>query len=106
LAKRLRQNIQNFAIGKIPDSSVRQDFCKKFDQQDMLIALDNIAKAHNVTQTGLQKTSGSQSRYKNAFCIVLEDGKKAIVKVMLPKSLLKSSLFKTGVDIKEEEEDE
>jgi hypothetical protein len=37
---------------------------------------------------------------------VLEDGKKAIVKVMLPKSLLKSSLFKTGVDIKEEEEDE
>lgn len=102
LAKKIRQNIQNYAIGKIPDSSIRQEFCKKFDQQDMLIALDNIAKAHSATQSGKNKISGAQNKYKNAFCIVLEDGKKAIVKVRLPKSLLKSALFKTGVDVKEE----
>ena len=102
LNKKLRQNIQNFAIGKIPDSGVRDEFCKKYDQQEIKLALDNIAKAHSVTQTGSQKVSGSQSRYKNAFCVVLEDGKKAIVKVKLPKALMESSLFKTGVEIKEE----
>lgn len=104
LNKKLRQNIQNYAIGKIPDESVRREFVDKFDLQDVKPALDNIAKAHTVTQSGSQKVSGAQSRYKNAFCIVLEEGKKAIVKVMLPKSLLKSSLFRTGVDVKEEDE--
>lgn len=101
--KTLRQNIQNYAIGKIPDESVRNEFVDKFNLQDVKPALDNIAKAHTVTQSGSQKVSGAQSRYKNAFCVVLEDGKKAIVKVMLPKALLKSSLFRTGVDVKEEE---
>lgn len=102
LCKRLRQNIQNFAIGKIPDSSTRDEFCKKFDQQEIALALDNIAKAHSAQQTGSQKISGSQSRYKNAFCVVMEDGKKAIVKVKLPPALIKSALFRTGVDIKED----
>lgn len=102
LCKRLRQNIQNFAIGKIPDSSTRDEFCKKFDQQEIALALDNIAKAHSAQQTGSQKISGSQSRYKNAFCVVMEDGKKAIVKVKLPPALIKSALFKTGVDVKED----
>lgn len=101
LCKKLRQNIQNFAIGKIPDSSTREEFCKKFDQQEIALALDNIAKAHSAQQTGSQKISGSQSRYKNAFCVVMEDGKKAIVKVKLPPALLKSALFRTGVDVKE-----
>lgn len=101
LCKRLRQNIQNFAIGKIPDSSTREEFCKKFDQQEIALALDNIAKAHSAQQTGSQKISGSQSRYKNAFCVVMEDGKKAIVKVKLPPALIKSALFRTGVDVKE-----
>lgn len=102
LNKKLRQNIQNYAIGRIPDKSVRADFCKKFDLQDCQLALDKIAKAHSAQQTGTQKITGAQNRYKNAFCIVLEDGKKAIVKVLLPKTLLKSSLFKTGVDVKEQ----
>ena len=102
LCKKLRQNIQNFAIGKIPDSATRAEFCRKFDQQEVALALDNIAKAHSAQQTGSQKISGSQSRYKHAFCVVLEDGKKAIVKVKLPTALKNSALFKTGVDVKEE----
>ena len=102
LCKKLRQNIQNFAIGKIPDSATRAEFCKKFDQQEVALALDNIAKAHSAQQSGSQKISGYQSRYKNAFCVVLEDGKKAIVKVKLPPALVNSSLFRTGVDVKED----
>ena len=83
-------------------SNSRAEFCKKFDQQEIALALDNIAKAHSAQQTGSQKISGSQSRYKNAFCVVLEDGKKAVVKVKLPPALVNSSLFKTGVEVKEE----
>lgn len=99
LAKGLRQNIQNFAIGKIPDKDVREDFCRKFDVPDIKIALDNIAKANSSEKSGGQKISGSKSKYKNSFCVVLEDGKKSIVKAMLPKALLNSTLFKTGVTV-------
>lgn len=101
LANKLRVNIQNYAIGKIPDARIRKQFCDKLDMQDMRLALDTIAKAYSTIQSGTQKVSGAQSKYKYAFCIALEDGKKAIVKAMIPKELMKSSLFKTGVDVKE-----
>jgi hypothetical protein len=104
LTQKLRQNIQNYAIGKIKDSKTREDFCRKFDQKDVLPALDSIAKANMQRQSGSQKLSGSTNRYKNAFCVVLEDGKKAIVKAKLPKALLESNLFKTGVKVIETEE--
>ena len=38
-----------------------------------------------------------------AFASV-EDGKKAIVKVKLPPALANSGLFKTGVEVREEDE--
>lgn len=102
LAKKLRQNIQNYSIGKIKDRAVREDFCQKFDQKEIMPALDSIAKAHMARQTGAQKLAGSQTKYKNAFCIILEDGKKAVVKAKLPKALINSNLFKTGVRVQEE----
>jgi hypothetical protein len=104
LTQKLRQNIQNYAIGKIKDSKTRSDFCQKFDQKDVMPALDSIAKANMQRQSGSQKLAGSTNKYKNAFCIVLEDGKKAIVKAKLPKALLDSDLFKTGVRIDEKAE--
>lgn len=100
LNKKLRLNIQNYVIGKIPDQKVREQFVDKFDVQDVQIALDTIAKAHSDTSSS-SKVSGAQSRYKYSFCIVLESGKKAIVKSMLPKALLKSKLFSTGVQIQQ-----
>lgn len=104
LGKKLRQNIQNFAIGKIKDSSTRKEFCEKFDLQEIALALDKIAKAHSAQQTGIQKATesiGTQSKYKNAFCVALEDGNKAVVKVKLPEALTQSNLFRTGVNVKE-----
>ena len=102
LGKKLRSNIQNYAIGKIKDSTVRRDFCRTFDQQEMLYALDTIAKANSEEVSGADKIYGSQSRYKHAFCIMMDDGKRAIGKVKLPAALVKSNLFKTGVDRTEE----
>ena len=101
LSAKLGNNIQNYAIGRIVKSNTREKFCEQFDLQECLDALDRIAKASANTKQIGGKTSGSQNRYKYAFCVVLDDGNKAIVKSMLPTSILKSSLFKTGVQIKE-----
>lgn len=92
----LRQNIQNYAIGKIRDKATRKLFCKTFELQECEISLDRIAKASS-------KVNKSANRYDKAFCIVMDNGKKAIAKAMLPDSLLKSQLFRTGVRVDKKE---
>ena len=93
----LRQNIQNYAIGRIKDKSTRKLFCKTFELMECEQALDRIAKAS-------VKTTKSADRYNKAFCIVMDNGKKAISKVMLPESLLESQLFRTGVRVDKNKE--
>ncbi|MCX7871568.1 MAG: hypothetical protein N2485_08425, partial [bacterium] len=56
------------------------------------------ANTDEVGMDGVKTTGNVGSKYRYAFCIVLDNGKKAIGKVMMPSSLRKSSLFKTGVD--------
>lgn len=104
LSKKLRQNIQNMAIGRIKDRGVREDFCRMFDLQDCQLALDRIAKAHAADDGKNAGNSGTGNRYRHSFCVVMDSGKKAIAKVMLPQSIAKSSLFRTGVDINTETE--
>lgn len=103
ISKRIRQNIQNMAIGRIKDRGVRAEFCKMFDLQDCEIALDKIAKAHASDDVGKGQNSGSGNRYRHSFCVILDNGKKAIAKVVLPQALVKSSLFRTGVDVKQQD---
>ena len=106
LSKKLRQNIQNMAIGRIKDRGVREDFCRMFDLQDCQLALDKIAKAHVADDGKIDQNSGAGNRYRHSFCIVLDTGKKAIAKVMLPASIAKSSLFRTGVDTSQAQDKE
>lgn len=103
LTSSIRQNIQNYAIGRIRDKDTRKEFCKLFELAECLPALDRIAKASMVRQAGIHSSSSSKDRYNKAFCLVLNDGKKAIGKVMLPSALAKSKLLSTGVDVKEDE---
>lgn len=100
LSNRLGDNIQNYAIGKINKKETRAKFCESFDLHDCRNALDKIAKASSVIKTMANKISGAQNKYRHAFCVVLDDGNKSIVKSMLPKAILKSDLFRTGVQIK------
>lgn len=102
LSSILLDNIQNFAIGSIPDEKVRRKLCESRGLQSCKIALDRIAKA-TVTESGKakRKFASGQNRYKYAFCIAMDSGKKVIVKAMLPEALVKTSLFRTGVDVKE-----
>ena len=93
----IRQNIQNIAIGKVVDKVSRKKFCEVFDIPEIEGVLDRIAKAH---MTDYIKSSNNVSnRYKHAFCLILDNGNRAIVKAMLPKVLLESRLFRTGVEI-------
>lgn len=103
VSKKLRLNIQNYAIGNIVDRKVREQFCSMFDLNDCKYALDKIAKAHKSDETSQMYDRGNSSsnRYKHAFCVILDNGKKAIVKARLPDVLARSKLFKTGVIIKE-----
>lgn len=97
LAVKLRDNIQNYAIGSIKDKDTRAKFCEKFSQQDCLADLNKIAKANLKTKTGVEKASSTNSKYKHSFCLILEDGKRAISKVVLPSSIADSKLFKSSV---------
>ncbi|GHU92755.1 hypothetical protein FACS1894208_00550 [Clostridia bacterium] len=89
LNARLRQNIQNFAIGKVRDKDVRKEFCRLFDLRECEGILNQIAKA-----TG----DNLGFNYVKSFCVILDNGKKAVTKVMLPPAIAKSKLFRTGVD--------
>ncbi len=101
ISRALRQNIQSMAIGKIKDKGVRELFCKTFGVPELEPSLALIAKANtdDGAGKGTKNTSSAGNRYKHAFCLVLDNGKKAITKVMLPAALRNSSLFKTGVDV-------
>lgn len=101
ISKKLRQNIQNFAIGKIPDRGVRKQFCRMFDLQDCEFALDKIAKANVSDDAGRDSSRSSGNRYRHSFCVIMDNGKKAVVKAMIPPSLARSNLFKTGVIVKD-----
>ena len=107
---RIRENIQNYAVGRIKSKKVREDFCKKFSQLEMLPDLDRIAAANKKTKTGSEKKAmGSKNKYQHAFAIILDSGKRAISRVYVPQSIIDSRLFDSAVDtskgnIKEEKE--
>lgn len=100
IATRLRQNINNKVIGRIRDADIRKRFAEKFGHQELLPALNKIAKAYSDDVIGGKKSSNiSSNNYKWAFALILDNGKQAIIKVSLPTTLRNSKIFKTGVDV-------
>ena len=89
--KQIRQSISSYAIGKIKDTDTVVDFCNKFKCKEVQNELMKLAV-----------TSGDKQmkKYKNAFCLMLDNGKKAIVKADLPAQLAEHPLFSTGVKVK------
>ena len=83
--KTIRGNITSYAIGKLKDKTIIDSFVTKCRLEDLRIPLEEIADA----------TKLSGSRYYKAFCVVMNDSEKAVVKVMLPEELGDSSLYST-----------
>ena len=82
----LVNNIQSYAIGKITDLKTRKLFCDIYSRQELLPTLNQIGNVKG-------KGSGMQSKWKHSFCLAMDDGKTAVVKVMLPPKLAKSNIF-------------
>lgn len=102
----IRQNIQNYAIGAIEDDDVITDFCNKFGLAELHGELLRISKSTNTKNSRRSQNGGNSaggSKYSHAFCISMRNGKRAVVKAMLPSSLTKSRLFATGVDVDDDE---
>ena len=103
VASGIRVNVQNMAIGRIKDKPTRKKFCETYDLSDSETVIHKIAKAYSdedgVANNNHSNTSGG-NKYRYGFCLVLDTGKKAVVRVKLPPSLTKSNIFKTGVLIK------
>lgn len=107
LNKRLSQNIQSYAIGAIKDKDIRHKFCEKYGLREIEPSLQLIARANSTEDDELQnkrKLAGSGNRYRFSFCIALDNGKKAIVKPMLPAELRNSKIFRAGVDVQQIEQ--
>lgn len=86
----IRQSISTYCIGKITSIDVVNNFCDKFKMPEVKTTLYKLADAAD---------KGPNSVYSHAFCTIFDDGKKAVVKSVLPPELAKSALFSTGVKI-------
>lgn len=101
--KRIRQNLTSYAIGCIDDVGVRQRFCELMELPDLLEPLKLIAESNKKKKNSAfaRKSDAdmvkrdASTKYSKAFCVVLDKSDRAIVKVMLPKSLADSDIFKT-----------
>lgn len=102
-SKRIRQNLTSYAIGCIDDVSVRERFCELMEMPDLLEPLRLIAESNKKRKNSAlgNKTSGdmvkrdANTKFSKAFCVVLDKSDRAIVKVMLPKALADTDIFKT-----------
>ena len=95
----LRSNVQNYFIGKISDSDVRKDFCTKFNQKEMLKSLNIIANSDKKKKKSKKASSSTLSKYKHAFCILMDNGDNTIIKAPIPKIILDTDLYTSGVKV-------
>lgn len=87
-------NITSFLAGAIGDEKVRDDFCDRLSIPKMKSEMDKLV----ANRRG--EGEGSDNPYKHAFLCGLDRDKYGIVKMLVPADIARSTLFKTGVDIK------
>lgn len=81
----IRGNITSYAIGKLKDKTIIDNFVTKCRLEDLRMPLESISDATKI----------SGSKFYKAFCVVMNDSEKAIVKVMLPEELRETPLYST-----------
>ena len=89
----LMGNITSFLVGAISDSKVRADLMTRLSIPHMLPDLDRISK-----EAKLEDDDRPPSKYTFAFLCGLDRSKYSTVKMDIPKDLLTTKLFKTGID--------
>lgn len=90
-------NVTSFLIGAIGDSKVRDDLCERLSIPNMLPELNAISTVRSSKDDEKGTGGGDTSIYRYSFLCGLDKSKYAITKMILPKHLAESDLFRTGV---------
>lgn len=92
-------NKTSFMIGAIADKKVRDELAERLSIPQMKPELDEIAKASRTSEELEGVTnSGSMSMYRFSMLLGLDSSKYGIAKMLVPRDIAKSTLFRTGVD--------
>ena len=97
-------NITSFLAGAIGDEQVREEFCNRLSIPKMKPEMDLLSSAKKDDEGA--GSNYSESLYKHAFLCGLDRSKYGIVKMLIPRDIAGSLIFKTGVEIKKQEEEE
>ena len=91
-------NTTSFAIGAIGDSFVREELCNRLTIQNMLGDLNSIALNNQDLSAYIEGDTLLSNPYKKAFLIGLDRTMYTISRMVIPKGLASSKIFKTGVE--------
>lgn len=98
-------NKTSFMIGSIDDNQVRTELAERLSIPNMKIELDNIASAHKTDDTFKNSSGGSSSIYRFGFLLGLDSSKYGVTKMLIPRDMAKSDLFRTGVKLESDSEE-
>lgn len=92
-------NTTSFAIGAIDDTKTREEICERLSIPLLKPDLDKIVTKKGSSESFSsenEEKDGVRSPYDKAFLIRLDKSVTTIVKMDLPDSIAKSTLFRTG----------
>ena len=92
-------NITSFAIGAIASQTTRSRLCEELSVPTLLPELDSIVLKKGNAES-FESDNVYQSKYDKAFLVSLDKSVSTITRAEMPTHIAKSSIFKTGVDIK------
>ena len=93
-------NTTSFAIGAIKYAETRKRVCQALSVEVLQPELDSLVTKKGSTES-FESEDEITSMYDKAFLVHLDDSISTIAKVILPKYVTDSDIFKTGTKIKE-----
>lgn len=91
-------NISSFAVGAIASSNTRKRICEELSVPMLQGDLDSLVTKKGNTES-FESDSETASMYDKAFLVQLDKSVTTIAKMMLPKHVSESDIFKTGVSL-------
>jgi len=98
-------NKTSFMIGSIDDKQVRDELADRLSIPNMKHELDNIAAAHKTDDNFKNASGGSSSLFRFGFLLGLDNSKYGVAKMLVPRTMAKSDLFRTGVKVDDDSEE-
>lgn len=92
-------NITSFAVGAIASADTRKRVCEQLSVPQLLPDLDALITKKGDSES-FESDNETMSMYDKAFLIRLDDSITTISKMILPKHISNSDIFKTGVNVK------